>query len=80
MGEDVSSLPEVQSMLRCYVVVLISCLRSAQYNAKTQPAIHSSHGFISCRQEVQTNLPHLSTNVPNAASSGEHIECAPLSH
>jgi hypothetical protein len=80
MGEDVSSLPEVQSMLCCYAVAPVPCLLSAQYNAKIQPAIHSWLGFINCRQEVQTNLPHLSTNVPNAASSGGHIECAPLPH
>ena len=76
MGEDVSSLPEVQSMLSCYPVAPISCLRLAQYNAKIQPATHSFHGFINCRQEVPMSLPLPSTSVPNAASSGGHIECA----
>ena len=76
MGEDVSSLPEVQSMLSCYAVAPISCLRLAQYNAKIQPATHSFHGFINCRQGVPMSLPLPSTSVPNAASSGGHIECA----
>ena len=54
-------------------------LTSVQYNAKILPAIHSWHGFINCRQEVPMSLPRPSINVPNAASSGGHTECAWLS-